>query len=225
MSDAEMVSMAEASTQGEKTAVEPVTPKLSDGNLSRSDIFREACVGSQLKDLRNKPQGPTGNDNSKRGKRVYEVSSGGESNGSKGSSYAEVAGVDEWLKPKSKKKKKKAKFDEPVLDLLGVKESPNKEIFVMSLDYSRCRRTEQLENMVKHYCRQRGVEVLYAKAFRTQSDPKKANCKISVNEADVPSVFADGFWPDYVDARYWYNNNDKPYAGNDRSSDDDSLSE
>ena len=233
VSDAEMLVMADATTPKNQSSTNLTTPTQKSSNLSRSDILREAIVGSQLKNLRNKQ--PSSNvtvnrpGNSNTGKRAYEVSSGGESSGSKGGSYAEVAsadgGADAWDKPKPKKKKK-TKVDEPIMDLLGVKDSPNKEIFVMSLNCSMCKRTDQLEKMVKHHCRQRGVTVLYARAFKTRSDPNKANCKIAVSEADVARVFESDFWPEYVFVRYWYNNpNTNQQNSTESSSEDDSQNE
>ena len=233
VSDAEMIVMAEATTPGAPTSNSAMTPSHQSGNLSRSDILREAIVGSQLKEMRNKQQAAASNTNrapnANQGKRAHETSSGGESSGSKGGSYADVASADAgsapWQNPKSKKKKK-SKVEEPMMDLLGVKDSPIKELFVMSLDFSRCNRTEQLENMVKHYCKKRGVQILYAKAFKTRSDPNKANCKIAVNEVDVSTLFANDFWPEYVFARYWHNNNLTLQQNvNESSSEDGSLSD
>ena len=110
-------------------------------------------------------------------------------------------------------------------ELLGVKDSPNQDLFVIKLDYSRCRRPEQLEAMVKKYCKRRGVDVLYAKAFVIQSDHNRANCKISVDESAVDTLLADDFWPDPSYARYWYTNNGQQQNRNERTSDDESLSD
>ena len=65
--------------------------------------------------------------------------------------------------------------------------------------------------------------MIYAKAFKKQSDPKKANCKISVHDDDAGKVLDNDFWPEHAFARYWYNHNDK--YKNDNSSSDESLTE
>ena len=219
VSDVEMISMANATTPGERQSKPMATPTARSSNPSRSDILREALVEIQLKELRNKQQ----NEGVDKGeKRRADTSSGNDS-----ATYAEATGKEPWITPEynKKKKNKKAKVDEPVMELLGAKDSPNKDLFVIMLDYSRCKRPDQLENMVKHYCRRRGVEVLYAKAFVIQSDRNRANCKVSVNEADVPTLLADGFWPDPSYARYWYSNPSNQQGRNDRSSEDESLSD
>ena len=51
--------------------------------------------------------------------------------------------------------------------------------------------------------------------------PNKANCKISVNEADAKKVLVNDFWPEYASARYWYTNNGNQQNRNGKSSDDD----
>ena len=227
VSDAEMISMANASTPGGRPLNPMATPSARSGNQSRSDILREAIVDTQLKELRNRQEnrnvGIYEMTGEKGEKRSFDTSSGSES-----LSYADTARKDkeEWLTQKNNKnkKKKKLKPDEPVMELLGAKESPNRDLFVIKLDYSRCRRPEQLESMVKNYCKKRGVEVLYAKAFVIQSDHNQANCKISVDESAVETVLADKFWPDPSFARHWYTNNGQQPMQNERSSDDESLS-
>ena len=180
VSDAEMLTMATAAAPGEGSSNLMTAPTSRPGDLSRSDILREAIVDTQLKELRNRQlnsgTGPKSADGDKGEKRTYEVSSGSDS-----PSYAETAAKDKerWNTQQynKNKKKKKPKADDSDLELLGVKESPNKDLFVIKLDYSRCRRPEQLESMVKRYCKHKGVEILYAKAFVSQSDPNSANCK------------------------------------------------
>ena len=138
--------------------------------------------------------------------------------------YADAVGDDVWNEVVSKyNKKMKSKANES-MELLGAKDSTNKDIFVPSLDYSRCKKPQQLEHMVKSYCRRRGVEVLYAKAFKTKSDPMRANCRIAVNIGDVKCVLVDDFWPQRAYARYWYTH---PHQQNENEilSDDGGLSD
>ena len=189
--------------------------------MSRSDILREAIVETQMKEMRCKP-GSAGYDGmygtGKGEKRDREMSSGNESNTDSKKSYVEAAdGEGEWTGV-SYAKKKKGYGNEPVMELLGAKENPCKDIFVIGLDYSRCKRPDQLERMVKHYCSRRGVEVMYAKAYKMQSDPNRANCRISINESNTVKVLDDDFWPQFTYARYWYSNNQ---TANGRSSDDE----
>ena len=226
VSDAEMITMAEATVTDNGVSSSTVPPRSAD--QSRSDILREALVDAQLKDMRQKQQvkesiGNTRYDNS--GKRGREDSSGSDSaSGSRGT-YAETAGkdIDDWNVVANSKNKKKPRFDE--IELKGVKTDPHKEIFVLQLDFSQCKKTEQLEGLVKRYCKRREVDVLYAKAFQTQSDPNKANCKISVNVADTKRVLSNNFWPEHASARYWYTNNGNQQHRNDKSSDDEYMSD
>ena len=177
----------------------------------------------QLKEMRKRQnrglmdcEGPVG----KGEKRSFESSSGNES-----ASYADAASKERWRTPsEEKKKKKKQRADEQVGELLGAKESPNRDLFVSMLDYSRCRRPEQLEAMVKKYCKRRDVDINYAKAFVIKSDRNRANCKISVDESAVDTLLADDFWPDPSYARFWYTNNGQQQNRNERTSDDDDES-
>ena len=107
-------------------------------------------------------------------------------------------------------------------DLFGVKQEPQKDIFVRHLKYSSCRKPEDLELLVKFHCRRRNVEIIYAKAFVRKNDLQQANCKISVKESDVPTVLGRGFWPEYAKARLWLSNADFAQLNNGgRGSDDE----
>ena len=228
VSDDELHLKAADTAPGEGSSNLMTTSSSRPVALSKSDILREAIVDTQLKELRNRQQnggtGPRGLDSDKGEKRAYEVSSGSDS-----PSYAETAAkdMDSWKTQQyyKNKKKKQSKVDDPVLELLGVKESPNKDLFVIKLDYSRCRRPEQLEVMVKQFCKRKGVEILYAKAFVSQSDPNSANCKISVNGSAVSTLLADNFWPENAYARFWYSHNEHLKNRNDRMSDDECQTE
>ena len=48
---------------------------------------------------------------------------------------------------------------------------------------------------MKFFCSRKGVDVTYAKAFKSRSDSNDANCKIVVKESDVKKVMHDNFWP------------------------------
>ena len=232
VSDVELITMAETTTPDGVPLNQTNTPASRRGNQSKSDILREAIVETQLKEMRNRRQfGDRRTDNQradKGEKRQLDPSSGNESSAGERGSYAEVASMEEedvWLTAGDKiKKKKKARAEESMLELLGVKDSPNKELFVLKLDYSRCRRPEQLEGMVRRYCRNRGVEVLFAKAYVTKSDNNQANCKVSVNEADVPALLSDNLWPRNAYARHWYTHPAQQIR-NDKSSDDESQTD
>ena len=207
VSDAEMQMMINAPTPTTRPMRPPPNTAMKSGEPSRSEILREALMEAQLKDVRTSQQqqaNSTGSMNKGKGeKRAYEKNEKEGVNEVKGT-YAEVAGDDEhsWNDVVSKNsKKKKAKADES-MELLGAGDSHSKDIFVIGLDYSRCRKPQQLENMVKSHCRRRGIEVLYAKAFILKSDPTRANCKIAVNNDDAKKVLGDGFWPKKSYARY-----------------------
>ena len=222
VSDAEMVSMAEATTTTDNSDTMNITAD-HPGNQSRSDILQEAIVDVQLREMRQQQQRAKegiGSIGSEKGeKRGREESS--ESDGSnKRETYAEMAGTEnDWSEMGSNNKvKKKPRVTDSMFELMGTKNPPQREIFVLDLDFSRCRKTEQLESMVKVYCKKRDINVLYAKAFMKKSDPKTANCKISVNETDAGKVLTTGFWPGYAFARNWYNNFQ---TKNDRSSEED----
>ena len=106
-------------------------------------------VDSGLKEIRDhhdrKHDDDSDPDKDKSTKRGREDSSEGDSgSGSAKESYAEVAGDEPWLEPRYNKKKKKAKVDNSMMELLRSKSEPTKEIFILSLDYSRCRRNGEV---------------------------------------------------------------------------------
>ena len=229
ISDVEMVSMADATTPNNQRA--PNTDVTPAANVSRTDILREALADSQMKEKRYRQQQQSeesgiGNNVSDKGEKRVRESSDSEGMASAKESYAGAASKEgTWNEVEYKKNKKKAKVCEPMLELLGSKTEPNKDIFVLMLDYSRCKRTEQLEGMVKRYCKNRDIEVAYAKAYQSKSDPMNANCKISVKQSDVNSVLTDGFWPGNAFARVWYSNNDFYRNKNTKSTDDEEQSD
>ena len=51
---------------------------------------------------------------------------------------------------------------------------------------------------MKHHCRRRDVEIIFAKAFSFKQDKQRANCKITVKKAD----FMETCWS--VFACTWY---------------------
>ena len=225
VSDVEMIEMADATTPAPNPSASIVQKK---DNMSRSAILREAMVDFMLIESKESQEMGCSDDNKstkdKGGKRGREVSSGSESSSSQKESYAEVAGEEPWLDAKGNRKKK-AKVVEPMLELLGSKSEPTKEVFVLNLDYSRCRKPEQLEGMVKYFCNRRGIDVSFAKAYRSRSDPNDANCKIVVRESDAEKVMSDGFWPGNAYARPWYSNNDFYKGKNEKAKDDDGHSD
>ena len=116
-------------------------------DVSRSDILREAIVETQRKEMMNRQQLPAegiGKVVSDKGeKRNYDSSSSGENTDGGATSYADMADKEPPWNIVSYNKKKKV--DDPSMELLGMKEAPNKDIFVVRLDYSRCRKPSQLK--------------------------------------------------------------------------------
>ena len=116
-------------------------------------------------------------------------------------SYLDVASKYNW--ETENKRRKRGNSGEQLLPIYGVKNTPQRDIFVRDLAYSMCSSPEDLENRVKNHCRLRGVVLSFIKAFPIKSNCAKANCKITVSMEDVNNVLSENFWPQYVSARPW----------------------
>ena len=115
-------------------------------------------------------------------------------------SYADKASKYPW--EDANKRRRRGSSGDPFA-LHGSRSTPQKDLFVMDLDYSRCDKPEDLEMRVRHHCRKRGVVISYVKAFQLLSNCARANCKVSVNEHDADLVLSDDFWPEYASVRDW----------------------
>ena len=90
--------------------------------------------------------------------------------------------------------------------LLGGRNAPNRDVMVLNLQYSECRNQEDLVELVKDYCRARGVGVVFIKVFTYDFDLTFANCRVTVKEFDVQKVLAKEFWPLRTSVRPWLSN-------------------
>ena len=145
------------------------------------------------------PQGGQSNNNGRKGEK--RSNDGQLDRNEKSNSYSDAAKKYQWGTVESKRSKRNSAHDD-VGSLLGAKTIPHREIFVKHLDYTRCSKPAELENMVKTYCRRRGVFILQARVFE-QSDCDRANCRVSVRVEDVEKALDPKFWPEYAVVRNW----------------------
>ena len=79
--------------------------------------------------------------------------------------------------------------------------------------------------MVKRYCNDRGVDILFAKTYLLRFSHDKANCRVKVKESDVDAVLKEGFWPRCVTARLWLSNAEFNANKEERNSDGELFSD
>ena len=97
--------------------------------------------------------------------------------------YSSVAADGDWTDYNNKCRKLRNSGDN-VPELFGVKPEPQRDICIRHLNYANRRNPEDLDLIVKHHCRRRDVEIIFATAFSFKHDKQRANCKITVKEAD-----------------------------------------
>ena len=90
--------------------------------------------------------------------------------------------------------------------LTGGRNAPNRDIFVLNLEYSQCTCPDDLVELVKEHCRTKGVGVVHVKVFTYDYDSTFANCRVTVKEFDEFRVLQRGFWPQRASARVWLSN-------------------
>ena len=90
--------------------------------------------------------------------------------------------------------------------LEGGRNAPNRDIFVLNLEYTMCRDQDELISLVKEHCRAKGVGVVHVKVFTYEHDLSFANCRVTVKEFDELKVLERGFWPARASARAWLSN-------------------
>ena len=142
-------------------------------------------------------------------------------------SYAGAASKYRWQEPTRKKKRKASRSgsENELPDLSGFEDAPNREIFVRELAYGKCRKPSDLERMVKRYCNDRGVDILFAKTYLLRFSHDKANCRVKVKESDVDAVLKEGFWQRCVTARLWLSNAEFNANKEERNSDGELFSD
>ena len=107
----------------------------------------------------------------------------------------------------------------------GLDDSENKELFVRGLKCADFRSKKDLEDSVKHYCKEREVNLVHQRVLGFKAGRVTVGCKVVVKNADVDKISMKGFWPAKVWIREWYD--DPPsdienFSGNDSSPSHDS---
>ena len=146
------------------------------------------------------------------------------SNNSKGS-FAKIAAAGKWKEVKSGNNKDKGKKREyPSIKSASVPK--NRELYVKGLSCADFKLHRDLEEAIKWYCKERGVNTVYQRVIMYNRDSDSVGMKVVVREADVEQFMSKDFWPNGIWVREW--SEDKPtgrdrFFGNDRSSSDESL--
>ena len=146
------------------------------------------------------------------------------SNNSKGS-FAKIAAAGKWNEVKSGNNKDKGKKREyPSIKSASVPK--NRELYVKGLSCADFKLHRDLEEAIKWYCKERGVNTVYQRVIMYNRDSDSVGMKVVVREAEVEKFMSKDFWPEGIWVREW--SEDKPtgrdrFFGNDRSSSDESL--
>ena len=204
LSDADIIAIADESDRNVASGSNP--DAASGATESRMSILRDAINESVQKGLKPKPGGATNAPSARSpipgDKRRSDDPPDQDNIDPGNTSYAEVAADGDWSDWETKRRRRNSPNNR-VPDLYGVRQIPHKDIFVRHLNYSSCRKPEDLELIVKFHCRRRKVDIIFAKAFVQKNDLKEANCKVSVKESDIDLVLSKDFWPEYATARLW----------------------
>ena len=211
VSDIELIAITDA-VDGGVSVSNAATPSVRSGDnrernspTSRVNLLRNAINTSMQKEMRatqNAPQrvstavGPSPGD-----KRGYDGTRDQPESQANAVTYASAAEGD-WSDYETKRRKR-GNSGNNVPELHGVKPEAQRDIFVRHLSYARCRKPEDLELIVKHHCRRRNVEIIFARAYVRSNDRYQANCKVTLKESDVDKALSRDFWPEYVKARPW----------------------
>ena len=216
------VSLVTLSPDAEKEEAVGAQRKRSSDPTPRIDILREAVMLSKKKAVdagqREEASGATGGKGENDTHDVNQPPSG------RRDSYADIVSKQHpWSDPKSAKKRKREVSGNKVYpQLKGALQGSHKEVYVRKLDYRLCQKFSDVEEMVKLYCRQNGVNVSYAKTIPYDPNDIEIGCKITVKEQDAPTVLSDEFWPAGIEARPWYvrsrNNSRRDYQGDQNES-------
>ena len=208
VSDAELVCIVDsiASTKpptgqkGGKPASKP---------MNRLNILKEAMRDANMTNNSAKTTAKqSSRDNSNTGdgkkgeKRVMGSSDDSDDEGDPDDSYAGVASRDneKWLDPPNKRRRQSGK-SKNVLE--GGNSAAMSDIFVSNLSYTKCKKPEDLEKLVKLHCKSKGVNIGFARTYLMRYDEESANCKVSVRAYDEEKVLSYDFWPAHVSARLW----------------------
>ena len=110
--------------------------------------------------------------------------------------------------------------------LKGLINAENKEMFIKGLKRADFRDRKELEESVKIYCVDRGINLIHHRVLAFKSSRATVGCKVVVSIEDAKLMRRKSFWPPGVWAREWYDDDptEKPQAsGNDKSSADEST--
>ena len=86
----------------------------------------------------------------------------------------------------------------------GVSNKSNRELSVIGLSNEGYDDLGQIEDAVRAYCHENGVDLVFIRVFRKKHELNTVGCKIAVKMADANRVTARDFWPDDVYARKWH---------------------
>ena len=192
-----------------------VTGKGNGGARPKVPIVREG--NSHLKNVINKNE-PAQNGKSvvrenegDDGKNLFNVLKSIDDDGNiANESYADVAGKhceeEEWDTQVNKRKRMNS-GPKTRQTISGPNVKPNKEIFVRDLATSGFKNSDELEEAVKFYCKERGVNVVFARVMASTVSKNVVNCRIAVKQDDASAVLNQDFWPEAGSVRNWYQKN------------------
>ena len=137
---------------------------------------------------------------------------GGQTNQSKRpGTYAAAAAADTepWNIAMNKKRKRErtgSGGNKPRQPLKGFSNKTTRELSVQGLCLEGFGSLEEIEDGVIAHCRERKIDLIFARVFRKKHEFKTVGCKIALNECDATTVMGDDFWPENVSARKWHPN-------------------
>ena len=117
-------------------------------------------------------------------------------------SYAKMVTKNGWntVPPSKRKREKSGAKNLPTLR--GVQPKRTRDVYVRGLASADFKTPEDMEEAVKLYCRERGVNINFARVI-TNAYGSSVGVRVNVREEDYETLLDPIFWPSDVEVREW----------------------
>ena len=121
-------------------------------------------------------------------------------------SFAKVVTRNGWHPPQAGKRRRMRSSPTSIAPLRGAQMKQMRDIYVRGLERKNYRTSEEVEDAVYFYCKERGVEVLYVKEIKNRFETEIACVKVTVLESNWAETTDFNFWPEGTEVREWFQN-------------------
>ena len=125
------------------------------------------------------------------------------SNNSEKDSYAKIVTKNGWKTPAPPNKRKRIVSGQ-IPRIEGLVQKVNHDVYVSGLATAGFKNPEDMEESVKFYCRERGVDANFTRVMTNSYGSETVGCRVNVKAADYFIILNNNFWPNNVEAREWY---------------------